>query len=135
MAQNKTYNRSFPLTTNTATNIINPGTTTGGTPALTANLRILIRHIRITNTNSVAINVALWKGLTVANTVGTEYGFGGTATAGALDANKGTTVPANSSVDYYPGGQGMIFETTDFLVGGASAAGCTLDAEGEIGLA
>lgn len=135
MAANKTYNTSKALTTTTTVNILNPGTTTGGTPALTVNLRIVVKHIRATNTTNANINVAMWKGATGANAVGTEYGFGGVATAGALNAGTGTTIPANDSRDYYPAANGMIFETTDFLVAGASAAGVTLDIEGEIGLA
>lgn len=134
----KGYSRVVALSTTTTTNLINPGTTTGGvgtTAAPNANLLVLLTHIRIVNTTNAAKFVALWKGATGGNAVGTEFEFGGTATAGALDANTGATVPANSYIDAYPGGPGQIFTTSDFLVGGASAAGCTFIAEGYIGVA
>ena len=122
------------LTTTTTTNILNPGTTTGGTgmPATSTNLYFLIRHIRVVNKTATAANFALWLGATGANTAGTEVIAGGTATAGALDANRGVTVAANSFFDWYGY---LTMDVADFLVGGASAATTlTLEAEGEIGI-
>ena len=134
----KPYSRVVALSTTTTTNLINPGTTTGGvgtTASPNANLLVVLTHIRITNYTNSSKLVALWKGATGANAAGTEFEFAGIATAGALDANTGATVPANSYIDAYLGGPGSIFTTADFLVGGASATGCTLIAEGYIGVA
>jgi hypothetical protein len=120
------------LTTTTTTNVLNPGTTTGGTgmPGTSTNLYFVIRHIRVTNKTNAAADVALWLGATGANTAGTEFAFGGTASAGAL--TRGVTVPAQSYVDWY--GQ-VTMDVADFLVGGATAATTlTLSAEGEIGI-
>jgi hypothetical protein len=126
------------LTATTTTNLINPGTTTGGTGTTAApndKLLVIITHIRVANTTNATKSFALWKGATGANTAGTEFYAAGTATAGALDANTGVSVPANSFVDFYPGAPGNLFTTSDFLVGGASATGLTLTAEGYIGVA
>lgn len=135
MASNKKF-RFGPvaLTTTTTTNILNPGTTTGGTASTAApynNLRITIRHIRIVNKTSTAASLALWIGATGANTAGTEAIFGGQASAGTL--TQGVSVPANSFVEAY--GE-WVFDTTDFLVGGAgTATALTIEGEGEIGVA
>ncbi len=135
MAANKPFNLNVALTTTTTTNILNPGTTTGGTGmgSLNGNLYFIVTHIRLVNKTNAAAFCALWKGATGANTAGTEFAFAGAATAGALNANTGVSVPANSYVDWY----GRVpFYTADFLVGGcATATAVTLNLEGEIGVA
>jgi hypothetical protein len=103
------------------TNILNPGTTTGGvasTGSPYANLKITLRHIRIVNKTAGAVTFSLWLGATGANTAGTE--FIGTA----------LSVAANSAYDWYPGGPGLVLRPADFLVGGASAA-TSLSIQGE----
>lgn len=134
MAQNKII-RFGPvaLTTTTTTNILNPPTLTGGTglAGTNSNTYLVLRHIRVVNKTNGAINFALWLGATGANAAGTEILAGGAATAGALNSGTGVSVPANSYVDWY----GMLrMDPADYLVGGASAAGLTIDGEGEIGI-
>ena len=125
MAANKLFRLGpVALSATLTTNILNPGTTTGGvnsTGGVNANLRITLRHIRITNKDTVARTYSLYIGASGANAAGTE--FMGTA----------SVVPANSFVDWYGAAP---LDVGDFLVGGASAATTlTLNAEGEIGVA
>jgi hypothetical protein len=125
MAANKSFRFGPVALSNTlTTNILNPGTTTGGVASTSApysNLRIIIRHIRIVNKTAGAVTFSLYIGATGANAAGTE--FMGTA----------YPVPANSAVDWYGG---MPLDVADFLVGGASAAtSLTIQGEGEIGVA
>lgn len=121
------------LTTTTTTNILNPaaaGSGTGYTPTATY---ILIRHIRVTNKTNTAAFVALWIGATGANAAGTEFAFGGAATAGALNANTGVSVAANSFQDWYGSTR---LDAADFLVGGAgTATALTITIDAEEGLA
>jgi hypothetical protein len=111
------------LTTTTTTNIFNPGTTTGGVNCTSApfdKLFVIIKHIRIVNKTAGAVTVSLWCGATGANTAGTEFAF------------QGTSIPANSYVDWY--GYRRIGQA-DFIVGGASAnTSLSFEAEGEIGV-
>lgn len=112
------------LTTTLTTNILNPGTVTGGVSAggtaITATY-VVLRHIRIVNKTAAAATFSLYIGATGANTAGTEF------------MGIGQSVPANSYVDWY----GMVrLDTADFLVGGAgTATALTLEAEGEVGIA
>lgn len=106
------------------TNILNPGTTTGGVAATAApydKLFLLIRHIRIVNKTAGAVTFSLWLGATGANTAGTEV------------IGIGKSVAANDVYDWY----GLLrLDTTDFLVGGASAGtSLSIQGEGEIGIA
>jgi hypothetical protein len=121
MAQNKQV-RFGPvaLSATLTTNILNPPTTTGGVGCGTPNPYIIIRHIRIVNKTGAAVTCSFWLGATGGNVAGTEV------------IGQGLSVPANSYVDWY----GLLtLETTDFLVGGASAgASLSFEAEGEIGL-
>jgi hypothetical protein len=109
------------LTTTLTTNVLNPGTTTGGVNCTSApydKLTLLLTHVRIVNKTAGAVTFTLYLGATGANTAGTE--FIGTA----------ISVAANSAYDWY----GRVpMSTADFLVGGASAnTSLTLQAEGEI---
>lgn len=135
MAANKLL-RTGPvaLTTTTTTNILNPPTLTGGTglAGTNTNTYIILRHIRVVNKTNAAANFALWLGATGANAAGTEVIAGGAASAGALTANTGVTVAANSIFDWF--GQ-IRLDVADFLVGGAqTATALTIEAEGEIGI-
>jgi hypothetical protein len=135
MASNKTLRLGpVALTTTTTTNIWNPPTLTGGTglAGTNTNTYLVIRHVRVVNKTNAAASLALWLGATGANTAGTEAIFGGAATAGALNAGTGVSVPANSYVDWY--GQ-LRVDVADFIVGGAgTATALTVEAEGEIGI-
>jgi len=111
------------LTTTLTTNILNPGTVTGGvSPGGTsiASLYMVLRHIRIVNKTASAATFSLYIGATGANAAGTEF------------MGVGQSVPANSYVDWY----GMVrLDPADFLVGGAgTATALTLEAEGEVGI-
>lgn len=134
MAANKSV-RFGPvqLGTTTTTNIFNPPTLTGGTnpPATSTASYYLIRHIRVTNNTTGALQFALWLGTTGINTTAAAFAFAGIASAGTL--TNGVSVGANSYVDWY----GILrMDTADFLVGGAltSATGLTIEMEGEIGV-
>lgn len=110
------------LTTTLTTNILNPGTTTGGVgmPATSANLYFVLRHIRIVNKTGSAATFSLWLGATGANVAGTEV------------IGQGISVPANS---YFDWSGLMTMDVADFLVGGSgTASALTLEGEGEIGV-
>ncbi len=121
MAQNKSF-RFGPLAlTNTlTTNILNPPTATGGTNGGSSAQYILLRHIRIVNKTGGAVTASLWIGATGANAAGTEF------------AVQGTSIAANSFLDWY--GYCRL-DFADFLVGGASAGtSLSIEGEGEIGV-
>lgn len=128
MPQNKPFRFGPAYLANVATNILNPGTTTGGVlnggtfaAGSYTSLRILLRHIRITNTTGGAVTCTLYIGATGGSTGGTEFAF------------KATSVPANSALDWY----GYCpLDTVDFLTGLASASNSlTIEGEGEVGVA
>lgn len=134
MAANKTFRFGpIALTTTTTTNLLNPPTATGGVNGGASAQYIILRHVRIVNKTNAAAFAALWLGATGANTAGTEVIAGGAATAGALNANTGVSVAANSYIDWY----GLLrLDSTDFLVGGTNTAtALTIEGEGEIGVA
>jgi hypothetical protein len=110
------------LTTTLTTNILNPPTLAGGTglQGTNANTYLVIRHIRIVNKTVSAATFSLWIGATGANAAGTEF------------MGIGTSVAANSYVDWY----GMIrLDVADFLVGGAGTTlALTIQGEGEVGV-
>lgn len=106
------------LTVTLTTNILNPGTTTGGVNATSApydKTTIILTHIRIVNKTGSAATVSLWLGATGANAAGTEFAW------------QAYSVLANSYVDWY----GRVsLSTSDFLVGGAGT-GTALSVQGE----
>ena len=81
---------------------------------------ILLRHIRIVNKTAGAVTFSLWLGATGANAAGTET------------IGQALSVAANSAYDWY----GLMrLDSTDFLVGGASAGtSLSIEGEGEIGV-
>lgn len=107
------------------TNILNPGTTTGGTNATSApydKTWILLRHIRVTNITAGSVSFRLFKDGTGGNTAGKELAYG-------------KVVPANDYVDLWFTDP-LVLTTSDFLVGGASAAtSLTIQGEGQVGVA
>lgn len=74
----------------------------------------VITHIHITNITAGALTFRLYKGASGANAAGTEL-------------FKDITVAPNDSLEYYPQTR---FESTDFLVGGASGAGLVITVDG-----
>ena len=121
MAANKTF-RFGPvaLTTTLTTNILNPPTATGGTNGGSSAQYIILRHIRIVNKTAGAVTFSLWLGATGGNAAGTEV------------IGQGTSIAANSYVDWY----GMLrLDSADFLVGGAgTTTALSIEGEGEIGV-
>lgn len=76
----------------------------------------IIKHIHVANKTAGAVTFSLWLGATGGNAAGTEL-------------FNGKSVPANDVYDWY-GNLKML--STDFLVGGASAAtSLTITVEGE----
>lgn len=107
MAANKIERLVVALTATLTTNILNPGTTTGGVGLTNRNCFLLVYQIRVVNKSGVAGTFSLWLGATGANAAGTEL-----ATARA--------VPAYGEVILqYP--KGLRLDVADFLVGGANA--------------
>ena len=123
MAANKVIRLGpVALSNVTTTNIVNPPTLTGGTGLAGTNTAsyLILKHIRIVNKTAGAVTFSLYIGATGGNAAGTEF------------MGLGTSVAANSFVDWY--GQ-LRLDTADFLVGGASAlTSLTFQAEGEIGV-
>lgn len=111
------------LTTTYTTNILNPGTTTGGTNSTGApfdKLYLLLTRIRIVNKTGSAATFRLWIGATGANAAGTEV------------VGYDTPVPANSAVEY---NMRKRISQADFLVGGAgTTTALTIEGDGEIGV-
>lgn len=66
------------------------------------------KHLHVSNKTAGAVTFTLYLGATGANAAGTELYVG-------------ESVPANTAKDYYFS-PGLKFSSTDFLVGGASAA-------------
>jgi len=120
--QNKVFRFGpIALTTTTTTNLLNPPTASGGTNAGSSAQYIILTHLRAVNKTSGAVTVSLWLGATGANAAGTEFVW------------QGKSVPANDAIDWF----GRVrLDSTDFLVGGASAnTSLSLQGEGEIGVA
>jgi hypothetical protein len=124
MAQNKAI-RFGPvaLTSTLTTNIINCAITSLSGPVGYTQTQpyVILKHIRIVNKTAGAVTFSFWLGATGANAAGTEV------------IGTGLSIPANSAYDLYS--PGLRLDSTDFLVGGASAnTSLTLEAEGEIGI-
>lgn len=121
------------LTTTTTTNILNSTVTSlaGPVGVTLTQPYFIVRKIVVGNKTASEAKCALWIGATGANAAGTEYVFTGKATAGALDAGTGASVPANGSLERFPMTR---MDSADFLVGGASAATTlTIELEVEVG--
>lgn len=118
---NKAFNFGPIALTNTlTTNLLNPPTATGGVNGGSSAAYIIIRHFRLVNKTAGAVTFSFWKGLTGANTAGTEI------------IGQGLSIAANAAYDAYGYWR---FDAADFLVGGASAnASLSLEGEGEIGV-
>jgi len=112
------------LTTTLTTNLLNPGTTTGGVNCNAApydKLMVVLTHIRVVNKSASNATFSLWLGATGANAAGTEV------------IGTDFAVAANSAEDFYAN---LPLYSTDFLVGGASAnTALTIQGDGVIGVA
>jgi len=122
MPQNKTFRFGPIALTNTlTTNLLNPAAASGGVNGGSSGQYIILKHIRVVNKTAGAVTCSFWLGATGANAAGTEV------------IAQGVSIAANSYLDWY----GMLrLDTTDFLVGGASAnTSLSIEGEGEVGVA
>jgi hypothetical protein len=95
------------LTNTLTTNVYNQGS---------ALIYDVIKHIHVANKSGAAATFTLYLGATGANAAGTELFFG-------------VSIPVGGSYDWYGN---MRMNSTDFLVGGASAnTALTIEGEGE----
>lgn len=125
MASNRKF-RFGPvaLTTTLTTNLLNCAiTSVAGPVGFTATQPyMLLTRIHVSNKSAAVATYSLWIGATGANAAGTEF--------------IGTAIPvlANGVSDWYSSGLRM--DSTDFLVGGASAnSALTIEGEFELGFA
>jgi hypothetical protein len=123
MASNKAFRLGpVALTAVLTTNILNPAAASGGVNGGTSAQYIILRHVRITNVTAGAVTFTLCIGAT-----------GATASSANSFMGFGTSIPANSYVDWYGA---VRLDAADFLVGGASAGtSLTIQGEGEVGVA
>lgn len=106
-----------------AANVLNPPTAAGGVNGGASAQYILLQHVRFVNKTAAAVTISAFLGATGASAAGTEV------------IGSALSVPANSFVDWYAGGNGMRIDAADFLVMLASAAtSITVQGEGEIGV-
>lgn len=81
---------------------------------------ILLTHLRAVNTTSGPLAISLF------------IGASATAAAGSEFAWSAYVIPANDYREWF--GE-VLLKSTDFLCGGSTTTGLTLEAEGEIGFA
>lgn len=109
------------LTNTLTTNLLNPAAATGGVNGGSSGQYIILTHIRVVNKTAGAVTFSLWLGATGGNAAGTEV------------IGQALSVAANSYVDWFGS---LRLDTTDFLVGGASAAtSLSIEGEGLVGVA
>lgn len=108
MASNKLLNIPPAYLSNAAANILSPGTSSGAVGFTATNPYIVIKHIRVLNTDTVTHNFTLFKGATGGNAGGTQVAFA---------AN--TPVPPGQWVDFY---SQIRLDSADFLTGVADVA-------------
>lgn len=109
------------LTVTLTTNILNCNVTSlaGPTGMTMTQPYLLIRRVVVSNDTNAAATFTLYKGLTGANTSGTEL-------------YKGVSIPANS---VFVDNCLMRLDAADFIVGGSNTASAlTIRFEGEIGV-
>lgn len=105
----KSFGLSVALTNSYSTNLLNPPTATGGTNGGSSGQQIVVSQFRVVNKGATASTFRLYRGGSGSNSAGTEL---------AYDVN----VPVGGYVDLNYGRPGLKFDTSDFLVGGASVA-------------
>ena len=123
MAANKVVRMGpVAMVLTTPTNIVVAPTLTGAVGLSNTNTSsyLIIKHVKLVNKTGTAAVASLFIGATGGSAAGTEFFV------------SGTSIPANSSIDWY--GQ-LRLEPTDFLTGFAgTTAAITFEAEGEIGV-
>ncbi len=121
MGQNKAFNFGPVAIANTAGNLLNPPTASGGVNAGSSAQYIILKQITIVNKTAGAVTFSLYKGATGGSAAGTEV------------IGTGLSVAANSSYTW----TGILrLDSADFLTGLASAAtSLTIQGGGEIGVA
>lgn len=122
MGQNKRWKLGPIQMAASPTNLLNPGTVTGGinsTDTHYNSIRIYLKRIRIINTDSADHVVSLWIGATGASAAGTEFLVSQTA----VPANDGIEFPCERMLD-----------KDDFLVG-EGTTDLTIEGDLEIGIA
>jgi len=92
---------------NSAANIFNPPTVSGGTNTGSPTVRAIIRRVQLVNHDSAAHTTSLFVGATGGSAAGTEF------------CTSATSIPANSEKTYYPS---AALVAADFLTGFADAA-------------
>ena len=123
MAANKVINIQPQFVPAAAGNLLNCGIASLAGPIGYTQTQpyIILKHIRLQNTDTANHTVTLYNGATGGSAGGTQFGFAS------------VNVPANSFLDWY--GQGR-FDSADFLTGIADVASkVIITMEGEIGLA
>lgn len=123
MGQNKRASFGPIAVPTSPTNLLNPGTVTGGVNCIDTHynsIRMWITRIRILNQTSSDKVVSLWIGSTGASATGTEF------------LVKDSVVPANDGIEFQPM---RMLDTAQFLVMDADAGGLTIEGDYEIGLA
>jgi len=123
MAANKILNIQPSALAAAAANILNCNVTavTGPVGMTMTQPYLILKHIRLTNNDTAAHTVKLFKGATGASAVGTEFAYAG-----------GVSIPAAQYVDWY--GQTR-FDAADFLTGFADVASkVTINIDAEIGV-
>ena len=124
MAQNKQLSvPPIPMTATTTTTIIYPGG--GAVQTVTGYISppqyVLIKHMRAVNQSGTAATISLYKGATGAAVNSVAWGA--------------TSVPANSSIDWYGSLRLDGNSTGDYLTGGASSVNAIyLEVDMEVGL-
>lgn len=123
MASNKILNIPPVYIPAAAGNLLTPGAAPASAAGYTSSAPyIILKHIRVYNTDSVVHNFTLYKGATGGSAGGTQIAFA---------AN--TPVPAGQWVDCY---SQIRLDTADFLTGIAdSASKLVIMMAGEVGLA
>jgi hypothetical protein len=105
-----------------ATNLLNCNITSVAGPVGYTQTQpyLLVKHIRITNKDTVTRTVTLYKGATGGSAAGTEFAFAA------------QQIPAGQPIDWY-GNQR--FDAADFLTGISDlTAKCTIEIDAEIAL-
>lgn len=123
MASNKILNIPPAFIAASAGNLLSPGAAPASAIGYTTSAPyIIVKHIRVYNTDTVSHSFSLFKGATGGSTNGTQIGFAGS-----------TPVPAGQWVDCY---SQIRLDTADFLTGIADTASkLVIMIAGEVGLA
>jgi hypothetical protein len=121
MATNKKFRFGpLALTTTLTTDLLSPPQSTGGVNAGASPMYVLLRRVAVVNTGSATRTFSLWLGASGSNTGGKEI--------------IGSGMPVTGHSTFTWAGE-MRIDSGEFMVGGASGSGLTIEGEGEIGVA